>query len=145
MLMKNTIISLSALMLVAGLTSCDRKNYVQQDMNCTASPTGDMVELVYNTPATVFGSCSSSIQSTLTSIDDSRCPVDVNCVWAGKVSVLINLNSEFNIMLEPGKQKDTVYNNTGYSFTLVDVVPRPRSQPPTSINEQKAIVRIVKQ
>lgn len=143
--MKNLFILFFMCILGAGLTSCERKKYVQQNINCTALPTGDTVELVYNTPSTIFGPCSNSVQSTLSSIDDSRCPVDVVCVWAGKVSVLINLNSEFNIMLEPGKQKDTVYNAIRYSFTLVDVVPHPRSQPPTSVNEQKAIVRIVKQ
>ena len=143
--MKNLFIVLCVCILGAGLAFCGRKNIAQQNINCIAWPTGDTVELVYNTPATIFGACRNSMQCTLTGIDDSRCPVDVVCVWAGKVNVLINLNSECSIMLEPGIQKDTVYNTARYSFTLVDVVPHPRSQPPTSVNEQKAIVRIVKQ
>ena len=126
-------------------TSCDRKNYAQKDSLCTASPTGDTVVLEYNKPTTFFTSCKNKMPSTLTTIMDSRCPTDVVCIWAGKVSIILNMDNAFSMFLEPGIQKDTVYNNSSYRFTLVDVIPHPVSQPLTSVNEQKAIISITRQ
>ena len=129
---------------VSFLAFCDKKNYAQKDNLCTASQNGDTVVFAYNKPLTVYASCNKTMQSTLTTIMDSRCPTDVVCVWAGKVSVILNMDNEFTIMLEPGIQKDTLYNNRNYRFTLVDVIPHPLSEPPTSVNDQKAIVSITR-
>lgn len=133
--------------LVAGVflcTSCGKKNYAEKNNICSASPTGDTVVIAYNTPTTFFASCKNSIQTTLTTIMDSRCPTDVVCVWEGKVSVLLTIDNVFNILLEPGIQKDTLHNNINYQFSLVDVIPHPISEPRTSVNDQKAIIRITR-
>lgn len=62
-------------------------------------------------------------------IDDSRCPTDTNCVWAGnaKIKVRVTKNGrskdlELNSNLAP---RDVVF--AGYSFKLVGLTPEPRS------------------
>jgi len=65
-------------------------------------------------------------------VDDSRCPVDTNCVWAGNAKVRIEVR-------EPGRRGRTqtfeLNSNTspkavrfnGYEISLVDLTPHPRS------------------
>lgn len=62
-------------------------------------------------------------------VDDSRCPTDTNCVWAGnaKIKVRVTKNGrskdmELNSGLDP---KEVVF--AGYSFRLVGLTPEPRS------------------
>jgi len=60
-------------------------------------------------------------------IEDSRCPLDVTCVWEGKVTVMINIkNQTHNIggIFTPGY---TISNFTSYEITLVDILPHPIS------------------
>lgn len=62
--------------------------------------------------------------------EDSRCPIDVNCVWAGNAVARIWLSagegatgeSRLNTTLEP---KSTSFN--GYNIRLVDLKPVPKS------------------
>ena len=65
-------------------------------------------------------------------VDDSRCPVDTTCVWAGNAKVRIEVS-------EPGRRGKTqtfeLNSNTpptlirfnGYELKLVDLTPHPRS------------------
>ena len=58
-------------------------------------------------------------------IEDSRCPLDVTCVWEGKVTVMIKIkNQTHNIegIFTPGY---TISNFTPYEITLVDILPHP--------------------
>jgi hypothetical protein len=62
-------------------------------------------------------------------IEDSRCPVDVNCVWAG--------NAKIKLRFAKGSDEEVVELNTslrpqtvefgGYRFKLAGLTPRPRS------------------
>ena len=62
-------------------------------------------------------------------IEDSRCPVDVNCVWAG--------NAKIKLRFSKGSDEEVVELNTtlkpqtidfgGYRFKLAGLTPRPRS------------------
>ncbi|HJS52254.1 MAG TPA: hypothetical protein VJ781_10175 [Pyrinomonadaceae bacterium] len=62
-------------------------------------------------------------------IEDSRCPTDVQCVWAG--------NAKIKLRFSKGSSEETVELNTfvkpksvefgGHSFTLMGLAPRPRS------------------
>jgi hypothetical protein len=62
-------------------------------------------------------------------VEDSRCPVDVRCIWAG--------NARVKLRFSKGSDVETVALNTivkpqtfefgGYSFTLSGVAPRPRT------------------
>ena len=63
-------------------------------------------------------------------LDDSRCPVDTNCVWAGNAQVQIKIKKskgewktyELNLNLEP---KTITFN--GYEIKLVDLAPKLRT------------------
>ncbi len=60
-------------------------------------------------------------------IEDSRCPLDVTCVWEGKVAVMLNIkNQTHNIGggIPPGY---TISYLTPYEITLVDIQPHPIS------------------
>ncbi len=64
--------------------------------------------------------------------EDSRCPSDVVCIWAGQVSVLINVKNNGNdvgdVKLTLGQNKeDTVKNIDGYYLKLIEVKPYPIS------------------
>lgn len=59
-------------------------------------------------------------------VEDSRCPADVNCVWAGvaRIRVRVSRNgksSEFELNTNQ-REKPAVFQ--GYSITLIDLKPR---------------------
>ena len=79
-------------------------------------------------------------------IDDSRCPTDTNCIWAGnaKIKVRITKNGrskdlELNSNLAP---RDVVF--AGYSFKLVGLTPEPRSNIRINRNGYVAVIEIKK-
>ena len=63
-------------------------------------------------------------------VEDSRCPADVNCVWAGNAKIKIEVRRgrngkktfELNSATAP-----TVVKYAGYDIKLVDLTPHPRS------------------
>ena len=63
-------------------------------------------------------------------LDDSRCPPDVNCVWAGNAKVQIKVSKgkaaakvfELNTNLEP-----KIITFQGYKIELMDLTPAPKS------------------
>ena len=60
-------------------------------------------------------------------IEDSRCPLDVTCVWEGKVTVMINIQNQTHknaAYFTPGST-DTYH--IPYEITLVDIQPHPIS------------------
>ena len=79
-------------------------------------------------------------------VDDSRCPRDTNCIWAGnaKIKVRVTKNGrskdiELNTNLEP---KDVVF--AGYSFRLVGLTPEPRSNIRINRNGYVAAIEVQK-
>jgi hypothetical protein len=63
-------------------------------------------------------------------VDDSRCPEDIDCIWAGNAKIKIEVRSgrnrretfELNSMTEP-----KVVTYAGYEISLADLTPHPRS------------------
>ena len=62
-------------------------------------------------------------------VEDSRCPTDTNCVWAGNAKIKVRLKKN-------GKTKDVELNTgrglqtvkfEGYEFTLAKLLPAPAS------------------
>ncbi|MGH9946624.1 MAG: hypothetical protein ACRD6X_05430 [Pyrinomonadaceae bacterium] len=62
-------------------------------------------------------------------MEDSRCPADVNCIWAGnaKIKIVVSKNgNEKTIELNSGiANKDNCF--AGYNFKLEKLTPEPRS------------------
>lgn len=63
--------------------------------------------------------------------EDSRCPKDVNCVWAGvataEIEIIGEMNRPLTILLSTMDDANKGYNKTanfeGYNYTLVEVSP----------------------
>lgn len=65
-------------------------------------------------------------------VGDSRCPSDVNCVWAGNVQIAVNLavnetKNDWRI-LSIGAKALSKLEFEGYTFELVEVNPYPKTQ-----------------
>ena len=75
--------------------------------------------------------------------NDSRCPSDVQCVWAGNAVAGFDLSGDgtadasLNTTLEP---KSARYS--GYTITLVGLKPAPKSGTPIPVLEYVATLRI---
>ena len=59
-------------------------------------------------------------------IEDSRCPLDVTCVWEGKVTAMIQVHNQTEKISENFSPGFTL-SFTPYNITLVDVLPYPIS------------------
>lgn len=96
-------------------------------------------------PSCEFAACPSSVQATTTAalnqtitdgairltpvslLEDSRCPVDVVCIWAGQVRVSVRLDAEGEQKtLEITSGKPVVF--AGRTVTLVATSPMPHSK-----------------
>ncbi|EPA06140.1 hypothetical protein [Candidatus Nitrosarchaeum limnium] len=61
-------------------------------------------------------------------IDDSRCPVDVTCVWEGRASVTFNVYDKIQNQTLTLTTNEIQSQNVGsYKITLIDVLPYPVS------------------
>lgn len=72
---------------------------------------------------------SENLQITLNNIDDSRCPSDVTCVWAGEAKVQLNLahgEQSGNFTLSTMENSKPV-SFDGYLISLIKVDPYPTS------------------
>ena len=65
-------------------------------------------------------------------LEDSRCPIDVTCVWAGRVRLRVAVNGAEQVM-EIG-QPVTVAG--GQQLTLVGVAPLNWARPPAGVDPQ---------
>jgi hypothetical protein len=62
-------------------------------------------------------------------VEDSRCPEDVNCIWAGvaRIKIRLSKNGNSSVFELNTNQRDKPAVFQGYSFTLTDFRPRPSS------------------
>ena len=70
-----------------------------------------------------------NLQITLNQIDDSRCPSDVTCVWAGEAKVQLSLihNEKLGNFTLSTMEKNKVVSFDGYLLSLIKVDPYPTS------------------
>jgi hypothetical protein len=142
--MKNSLRTyLLFISLIALAASCGTKNYVQEEGFCTATPDGDSVLFEYNKPVSLFTVCKDNVQATITQVSDSRCPEGVVCVWAGKLNVVLKMDS-LTLNLEKDKVIDTVYHDNRYTFNLVNVLPMPTSQGAAKPEQQRIYINIMR-
>jgi len=65
--------------------------------------------------------------------EDSRCPSDVECIWEGQVTIVINIFKnnqfigEFNLTSRTGFDELAIKEFDGYSINLIKVEPYPIS------------------
>ncbi|MGB7070058.1 MAG: hypothetical protein WBD22_11240, partial [Pyrinomonadaceae bacterium] len=63
-------------------------------------------------------------------VEDSRCPTDVDCIWAGNAKIKINASKQGKtskiVELNTG-QGDNHFKFEGYKIELTDLNPKPAS------------------
>ena len=74
-------------------------------------------------------------------VEDSRCPVDVSCIWEGQVTAMIHVKNQTHKISGYFTPNHTVNYITPYNVTLVDIQPHPVS---TEKPEYVATVEIKK-
>ena len=85
---------------------------------------------------------------TWTSIEDSRCPQGVTCIWAGEVTVRIRVREggddrEIALTLGARPGSDTV-KTSRHELRLSDVSPYPREGAEVARDDHRAIVMITR-
>lgn len=79
-------------------------------------------------------------------IEDSRCPVGVNCVWAGNAKIKVMITGEhgsktFEFNTTMGPKGDIL---DGWSIMLEELTPLPRADKKTRPRDYKATFNIVR-
>jgi len=94
----------------------------------------------------VYHSSENTLKFSIIEINDSRCPSDVVCVWAGKADVKIKVESPVsgNLILSTiingmDTNMDTLGN---YSFQLIDVSPYPVSTEEIKLEDYNVTLKI---
>lgn len=87
----------------------------------TIEGTSDTVELKFNEKIRI-----GEIELYFYDIEDSRCPLDVTCIWEGKVTAMIQVQNKTDKISENFTPGFTL-SYAQYNFTLVDVLPHPTS------------------
>ena len=80
-------------------------------------------------------------------VEDSRCPTDTNCVWAGnaKIKVRVSKNGRSEVIaLDTNGPKQYATTQDGYSVKLVGLTPTPRSNVRINRNGYIATLEIIK-
>ena len=81
-------------------------------------------------------------------LEDSRCPINVLCVWAGNARLNFSFGclanrSRFALNTFQSFQSDTTLYN--YHITLIDVLPVPHTDSSYTANDYKALLVVEKQ
>lgn len=74
-----------------------------------------------------YYSVDNALKFTITEVNDSRCPSDVVCIWAGKADVKIKVESPVASILTLSTYDNQVDTVGQYSFKIIDVSPYPIS------------------
>jgi hypothetical protein len=118
--------------------------------NKVGTPAGDTIPLGREFTLAVGESAlvDDDVRITLNSVtDDSRCPVDVTCVWEGdaKVSVeVITPSPRAEHELHTSSRFDREAKHGAYRITLVKLEPAPRSTAPPSSRDYRATLLVVR-
>ena len=67
------------------------------------------------------------LKFTFSNVDDSRCPSDVTCVWAGQVNTIIHIENQIHSKTVDFMLTDSYTFFSPYEIILLDVSPYPIS------------------
>ncbi len=82
--------------------------------------------------------------------EDSRCPSDVECIWEGQVTIVINIFKnnqfigEFNLTSRTGFDELAIKEFDGYSINLIKVEPYPISTQIIELSDYIVIFNVSK-
>ncbi len=118
------------LILITILGCSESKNTLPEPETNPTHKLDDQIKLMINQNLTIE---SEGLSIKLLKVtEDSRCPSDVTCIWAGQVGVLVNVSQNGkdlgNINLILGPDKGLAEKKIdGYLIRLVEVAPYPIS------------------
>ena len=118
--------------------------------NKVATPSGEKIPLGREFTLAVGQSAvvDDAVRLTLKAVtDDSRCPVDVTCVWEGDAKVSIDVAApapRAAYDLHTSGRFDREVKHGAYRITLVALDPAPRSTVPPSSSDYRATLVVVR-
>ena len=118
--------------------------------NKVSTPAGEKIPLGREFTLAVGESAlvDDDVRITLKSVtDDSRCPVDVTCVWEGDAKVAVEVitpTPRAEHELHTSARFDREVRHGAYRITLVRLDPAPRSSAPPSARDYRATLLVVR-
>ena len=73
------------------------------------------------------------------SINDYRCPMDVNCIWAGDVDIFFDLGKKEEVINLYNRDTNP-FSINGYTIEIIDVEPYPLSY--VEVDPKDVIIKI---
>jgi len=79
-------------------------------------------------------------------VEDSRCPVDVDCIWAGnaKITVRVTKNGRSKVLELNTMGRESPPEFGGYKFRLMGLTPKPASNIRINRNGYRASIEVTK-
>lgn len=80
--------------------------------------------------------------------NDSRCPIGVQCPWAGQATVVIRVEKndsalgDFSLILNAASQEQTAIRVDNYSIKLLDLTPHPKQNQQIKLSEYIATLLV---
>jgi len=90
-----------------------------------------------------YHSADNSLKFKITEINDSRCPSDVVCIWAGKTDVKIEVESPVTGTITLSTYNNPVDTVGNFSFKIIDVLPYPISTKTIQLKDYQVTLKIV--
>jgi hypothetical protein len=130
-MLRVSIIAISSTLLAVGATGCESSTALEQTPDASLLPASREVVLEYGDDIRLEGSVLRLSFGEV--LEDSRCPVDVTCVWEGNGKVVIGIAAGMgpthalilNTSLEP---RSVVWS--GIRVTLLELTPAPHAGTP---------------
>ena len=91
-----------------------------------------------------YHSTDNSLKFSITEVNDSRCPSDVVCIWAGKADVKIKVESPVTGTITLSTYNNPVDTVGNYSFKIIDVLPYPISTKTIKLEDYVVMLKIEK-
>ena len=122
------------------ITGCSEKTVVE--CVCTPFPSGDTTILKVGHKQILYDCCKDKFALTPEAVDDSRCPLQFQCVWAGTAHIKLRINQLFGeiISIELNHSKTFDYNNHTYTIKFINLSPYPVDGYPGQEDYEAAII-----
>ena len=91
-----------------------------------------------------YHSIDNSLNFSITEVNDSRCPSDVVCIWAGKADVTIKVENPVTGTITLSTYDNPVDTVGNYSFKIIDVLPYPISTKTIQLKDYVVMLKIEK-
>jgi hypothetical protein len=123
------------------LFSCD------ENTDCNGFNLGQEFEIAVNE---TLENCPKNIAITLLDIQDSRCPTDADCIWAGMIvleGTLRIADKNYPIQLSTNERISGFpeeFSTSEYTVKLIDAIPYPDSNLTSESEDKRAILVISK-